>query len=232
MAETLTLRLTKRAVIGKKVKQLRRGGAVPVHLYGGSQEPLPLQVETGVLRRLLPRAGMNIPISIEVDGSDGKNICFVREVQRHPLTEDVLHVDFLRVDVSQTMTAEVPILLAGESPAVINMGGTLFQTLPTATVEALPMNIPASFTLDVSDLDDFEKAVRIGDLEIGADVTVLQESDEMVARVLPPRLEEEEVEEVEEEEIEGEEGVEGEEGAEEGAEAPSAEAYGQSGQRS
>jgi large subunit ribosomal protein L25 len=226
MAEPLTLRLSKRAVIGKKVKQLRRGGAVPVHLYGSGLEPLSLQVETGVLRRLLPRAGMNIPIAVEVDGRDGENICFIREVQRHPVTEDVLHVDFLRVDVSQTITAEVPIVLTGEAPSVINMGGTLFQTIQAATVEALPMTIPSSFTIDVSDLDDFEKAVRIADLDVGANVTVLHEPDDMIARVLAPRLEEEEAA-AEEEEIEGEV-AEGEEGAE----APATEASEKSGQRS
>ena len=88
------------------------------------------------------------------------------------------------------------------------------------------MTIPSSFTIDVSDLDDFEKAVRIADLDVGANVTVLHEPDDMIARVLAPRLEEEEAA-AEEEEIEGEV-AEGEEGAE----ASATEASEESGQRS
>ncbi len=202
MAETLTLKLSKRGLVGKKVKQLRRGGAVPVYLYGGGHDSMPLQVESRVLHRLIPRIGMNVPVSVEIEGSEEESICFIREIQRHPVTEDLLHVDFLRVDISKTIRAEVPITLTGEAPAVANMSGTLFQTMQTATVESLPMTIPASFTVDVSDLDDFEKAVRIEDIVVSGDVALLHEANELIARVLPPRIEEEE--EVEEEAIEGE----------------------------
>jgi large subunit ribosomal protein L25 len=209
--DTLTVRLSPRAVVGRKVKQLRRGGVIPVHLYGEGTESLNLQVDSTVLRRLVPQAGRNIPVSVDVEGRDGDNICFIREVQRHPVTEDLLHIDFLRVDVSQTITTGVPIELKGEAPGVVNLGGTLLQTLQALEVEALPLNIPTVLTIDVSGLDDFEKSVRVSDLEVPGDVTVLSDAAEMVARVMAPRLEEEP--EVEEEEIEG---VEGEEGEEEG----------------
>lgn len=99
-----TLKLSPRSVTGKKVKTLRRAGIVPVHIYGRDAPPLSLQVDALVLRRLLPRVGANIPLSVEVEDQKGEDICFVREVQRHPVTEDVLHVDFLRVDVLQTIT--------------------------------------------------------------------------------------------------------------------------------
>ena len=217
--DTLTLKLSPRSVRGKKVKQLRRGGLVPVHFYGRGTEPLAMQVEAGVLRRLISRAGQNIPIAVELEGRSGENICFVREVQRHPVTEDFLHVDFLRVDVSQTMRAEVPIRLEGDAPAARDLGGTLLQTLNSLDVEGLPMNIPASITVDVTGLDDFEKAIRVGDLVVSAEVEVMADPDQMVVRVLVPRIEEEE-EEVEEgmEPAEGDEGeaAEGEAEAEEG----------------
>ena len=208
--DELALKLSLRTITRKKVKGLRRNGVVPVHFYGRGTESQSLQVDVGVLRRLLNRAGGNVPTKVEVEGQKGENICFVREVQRHPVTEELLHVDFLRVDVSRMMRAEVPILLRGDAPAVRNLGGTLLQPLASLEVESLPMNMPASFELDVSGLDDFEKAVRVGDIQVDANVTVLREADEMVARVAQPRVEEEpevaeEVEEVEEgEEVEGE----------------------------
>ena len=204
------VKLSPRSVVGKKVKQLRRQGIVPVHMYGAGIESRPLQTEASLLRRLLPQVGTNVPVSVEVDGDDGENICFVREVQRHPVTEAVLHVDFIRVDVSQTIRAEVPLLLTGTAPA-IRQGGTLLQPLQTLLVEALPMNMPVSIEVDVSDLDNFEKAVYVRGIAVGSDVTVITESEEMIARVIPPRVEE--VEEV----VVGEEL---EEAAEEGDAAP------------
>ena len=205
--EQLSLKLSPREIKGKKVKRLRRDGIVPVHMYGTKTEPLSLQVEARVLRRVLIRAGANIPIDVEVEGQKGNSICFAREVQRHPVTEELLHADFLRVDATQTVTAEVPLILQGEAPAVREMGGTLIQPFSTIPVEALPMDMPAGIYVDVSHLDDFEKSVRVGELEVQEGATILRDADEMVARVLQPRIEEEEVvEEVEE----GEEGVEAE----------------------
>ena len=214
MKETLGLKLSSRSVTGKKVKRLRRDGLVPVHFYGEGTKSLALQVEVGVLRRLLPRAGANIPVSVEVDGQEGENVCFVREIQRHPVTDDLLHVDFLRVDVSQAITAEVPLVLEGDSDAVRELGGTLMQPFQTLLVEALPLNMPEAIHVDISGLDDFEKQLRISDIDVPEGATILREPDEMIARVLPPRIEEEEAEVAEEELAEGEEPAEGEEGAE------------------
>jgi large subunit ribosomal protein L25 len=217
--ETINLKLSPREVTGKKVKRLRRDGVIPVHFYGRGTEALALQVEAAVLRRILPRVGTSVPLTVELDGKGDENICFVREVQRHPVTEDILHVDFLRVDVSQTITADVPIVLEGVSPAVTDLGGTLLQILDAVQVEALPMRIPGSFTVDVSILDDFDKTIRVESLALSADATVLADPGQMIATVVRPRIEEEPVDEEEEDLLaEGEE-AEGEEGADEATEA-------------
>ena len=208
------LSLSRRTVTGKKVKRLRKRGILPVHMYGSGIDSQSLQAEAGELRRILPRVGTNIPVSVAVDGSDDENICFVREVQRHPVTEDLLHVDFIRVDITQTISAEVPITLIGSAPAT-QQGGTLLQPLTSLLVEALPMNIPASVEADVSGLDDFEKSIVVSDIAVADNVTVLTDSDEFVARVTPPRVETDTFDLEDEEEFEGEEGAEGEEGEEE-----------------
>lgn len=208
MMDVHSLSLSQRSVTGKKVKQLRRQGILPVHMYGSGIDSQSLQVEAGVLRRLLPQVGTNIPVSVKIDGSDDENICFVREVQRHPVTEDLLHIDFIRVDITQTISAEVPISLIGSAPAT-QRGGTLLQPLTTLLVEALPMDIPASIEADVSGLDDFEKSIVVSDIAVSDNVTVLTDSDEFVARVSPPRVETEDLFDVSDEE-------EGEEGDEEG----------------
>ena len=170
--EEQTLSLSQRTVTGKKVKQLRRQGILPVHMYGRGIDSMSLQGVAGDLRRLLPRIGTNIPVSVRVEGNEGENVCFVRDVQRHPVTEDLLHIDFIRVDVTQTISAEVPIALIGFAPATLR-GGTLLQPLTSLLVEALPMNIPATVEADVSGLDDFEKSIVVRDIPIADNVTVL-----------------------------------------------------------
>jgi large subunit ribosomal protein L25 len=210
----LTLTAVSRTVTGKKVRVLRRDGVVPIHMFGRGIESQSLQADSRTLSTVLPQAGTNVPITIDVDGQDGDNVCFVRQVQRHPVSEALLHVDFQRVDISRKVSAEVPLLVEGVSLAVEEMEGTLLQTLSSISVEALPMSMPASFTVDVSILDDFDKTIRVATLQTDEDVTILNDGEEMIATVVRPRVEEEEV--PDDEELEGleEEGVEGEEDGE------------------
>ena len=216
MMDVQSVSLSQRAVTGKKVKRLRNQGILPVHMYGRGIDSQSLQGGTGELRRLLSQVGTNIPVSIRVEGDDAENICFVRDVQRHPVTEDLLHVDFIRVDITQTISAEVPITLTGSAPAT-QQGGTLLQPLTSLLVEALPMDIPAGVEADISGLDDFEKSIVVSDIVVGANVTVLTESDEFVARVSPPRVETEDIFDIDEDELDEEAGDE-EEGTEEAEE--------------
>lgn len=187
--DVMSIKLSPRAVTGKKVKALRRQGVVPVHLYGTSAPSLTLQAEASMLRRVLPQVGTTKPLSVQVEGRDGEDICFVREVQRHPITDELLHVDFLRVDVTQKMVAEVPIILVGEAPAVGAKGGILIHALHSVEVESLPMDLPAYIQVDVSKLDDFEKEVRVRDIPVNPRVVIRTDADELIARVNPPVIE-------------------------------------------
>ena len=213
--DVAAVKLDRRTVTGKKVRQLRRQGVIPVHLYGADIEPSNLQIDSRTLNRLLPQVGANIPVSIEVEDQEMENICFVREVQRHPVTEEVIHVDFLRVDITRTVSAEVPLTLTGTSPAVTQMAGTLLQNVQTLSIEALPMNMPAEIPIDISVLVDFDTTLLVGDVEVPGNVTVLNDPEDTMVRVAPPRLEVEtfDDEELEEGEVEGEEGAEEAEGA-------------------
>jgi large subunit ribosomal protein L25 len=205
-----TLKLDRRTVIGKKVKRLRQRGVTPVHIYGADMGPENLQVDDITLNRLLLQVGSNIPVSVEYEGQGDEKVCFVREVQRNPVTDDVIHVDFLRVDVTQTVSAEVPLVLTGSSLAVTEMAGTLLQNVQSLLIEALPMNMPAEVTADISVLVDFDASIPVSDVSVPGNVSVLNDPEDTIARVVPPRLETE-IEEEEGEEVEGEEG-EGEEG--------------------
>ncbi len=204
--EVASLTLSPRTTMGKKTARLRRSGEVPVHLYGLDKEPLALQTPYGELRRLLPRVGLNIPVAVSVEGSEGEDICFVREVQRDPVTDEVIHVDFLRTDVARRIRADVPVVLKGAAPAVGMMGGTLIQNMLTVSVEALPLDMPPSLPVDVSGLVDFDTTIHVSDIPSGEGVTIVSTGADLVARVAAPRVEVEAADEAPEEETEAAEG--------------------------
>ena len=212
------VKLSNRSIFGKKVANLRKAGIMPVHLYGGDTGSLSLQGDYAEISKLLPRVGLNIPVSVVLEDGKAGEICFVREVQIHPLTQDILHVDFMRVDVKSKITASVPIEVVGDSPAVRLLGGTLILNLQLINVESLPLNVPEKFTIDITPIEDFETAIHVSDLSVEDDVTITNPSDALVARVAPPRVEVEEVSDEDAEDAEGE--VDGEADGEADGEQP------------
>ena len=187
----LSLTVLPREITGKKVSTLRRDGITPVHLYGSGIDSQSLQADTAIIGKVITQAGTNVPINVVIEGQDSENICFVREVQFHPVTERLVHVDFIKVDVTKTIRADVPINIEGLAPAVRNLGGTLLQPLQSVTVEALPMDIPISYTLQADILVDFETNLYVRDLEISDTVEIINDDDDLVAGVVAPRIERE-----------------------------------------
>jgi large subunit ribosomal protein L25 len=187
------LQVQPRSVLGKQVKRLRLQGLTPIHLYGAGIPSLALQADSKALVRVLSRAGRSQPVTLEVPGQQGSHITFVRDIQFDPLTSSVLHVDFLRVQVSELIEVDVPIILEGEAPAVRALNGTLFQALHTVRVKALPLEIPQTVRVSISALDDFVKAVHVADLSLPPGVVLVTDKDQLVARVTPVVVEKEEV---------------------------------------
>ncbi len=192
--QAIKLNLDPRDILGKKVKQLRKTGTIPVHLYGPGLESRPLQCAQPILIRALSQAGGTTPINITVPGDNGEQLTFAREIQWDPLTGNILHVDFLAVQANQPVAAQVPISLVGDSPGARDAGGTVIQQLREVTVEALPLEIPSTIEVDLSKLTDPSGTIRAGELDLGANVTLVTDSEEVVARIEVLRA----VEEVEE----------------------------------
>ena len=202
------LQIQKRTTEGKKVKTLRNQGITPIHLYGSEFDSASMQVKMSELINILDLAGFSSPITL----NDGKNdiIAFAREVQRHPLTEQILHVDFQIVGKDDQVEVEVPINLIGESPAVKNLGGVLIKLMETIRVSSKVDSVPKSLELDISVIESLEQSILVGEIEIAEGVQIVSDETFAVARVIPPRIEIEE-EEVEAELAEGEESEEGDE---------------------
>ena len=189
--QAIKLALDPRDILGKKVKQLRKTGTIPVHLYGPGLESRPLQCDQSLLIRALSQAGGTTPISITVPGESGEQLTFAREIQWDPVRGNILHVDFLAVQANQPISAQVPISLVGDSPGAHEAGGTVIQQLREVTVEALPLEIPSTIEVDVSRLTDPNGTIRAGEMELGANVTLVTDSEEVVARIEVLRVVEE-----------------------------------------
>ena len=187
----LNITVEKRDILGKKVSNLRKAGITPLHLYGSGIDPQSLQCDTVELSKIISQAGTNIPVTVKVSGSKDDSLCFIREIQYHPVTDRLIHVDFFRVDVEKSVRAEVPIMLEGTSPAVRSAGGTLLQPLQTVTVEALPLDVPASLILQADLLIDFETKLYVSDITVDSSIQIINDSEELVASVVAPRVERE-----------------------------------------
>ncbi|HEY7738612.1 MAG TPA: 50S ribosomal protein L25 [Candidatus Limnocylindria bacterium] len=222
---TLELAVDARSVLGKQTKQLRRGGTVPGVVYGKGTDSIPVQVDAKTFEMLYHEAGRSTIFQLTVPGAGTKS-AIIKSVQRHPLSGRAIHVDFFLPDLTVELQIDVPLVFFGEAPAIEATGGSLFTQLDHIKVRALPANLPSEIQVDVSGLIDLEAAIHVSDLGVDSDtVHVLNDPEEMVARVVPPRVVEEEPTVAEGEEGEGEEGEGGEgaegEGAAEGGEAPS-----------
>ena len=190
---SISLELSPREVLGKKVKRLRQQGVIPVHLYGPGVDPQPLQCETTKLVDVLVRAGGNTAVTVTVQGGQETHLAFAREIQWDPRRDDILHVDFLAVDASRPVSAQVPITLIGESPGARTAGGTVMQQLRDLNVEALPLEVPRELELDLTMLTEPDGVLRAADIVIPGNVTLLTDSEDVVVRIEVLRAVEEEV---------------------------------------
>jgi large subunit ribosomal protein L25 len=227
MADDIVLAAeTGRATGSAASRRLRSTGKVPAVLYGRGAEPAPLTVDWRDLRAALTTdKGLNALLTLQVGRKKTKAI--VKEMQRHPVRRDVLHVDFLAVDVDVAITTDVPIVLEGEPTLVLREQGVVDQVLNALIVQAKPDAIPGHLSVDVSELE-IGHTITVADIVLPDGVTTEVDPDETVvtAKLTSLALAEEE-EAVEGEGEEGEEGAEGEAGEGEAGETAGGDADGE-----
>ncbi len=182
------LRAQRRAVLGKKVRFIRRQGLLPASLYGPGVPSVALQLTARDAEHVLRRATATTLLPLQVDGDPPRRV-LVREVQRHPVSERALHVDLYAVPLDVTTRAEVPLHFVGDAPAITQLDGTLIRNLESVEVEALPDNLPARLEVDLTALVDLHAVIHVSDLTFPSGVTVHTSPDTLVASVVPPRLE-------------------------------------------
>ena len=213
-AQTTALAVERRDPAGSRAaRRLRRGGNVPGVVYGGGEDPAAFQVDGRLLRNTLAHAGAVLELSI---GGDAATPVVVKDISRHPVTGDTVHIDMLRVrlDVAISATVLLDLVGADESPGV-KEGGVLEQVTRELTIEALPTDIPDAIRHDVSTLV-IGDTVTLDAVTPPPGVTLLDDPETVIATLTPPKLQLEEEPGIEEETelvAEGETAEEAEEAA-------------------
>ena len=206
---------------GVKPKLLTSQGKVPGVVYGHGIKNQNIVIDAKQLVKLYDEAGESSLIDLKID--DAKPIkVMIKEIQREPLLDQMIHVDFRKVRMDQKIRAEVDLDFIGEAPAVKEHGGTLVKNFDYLEIECLPSDLVSRIVVDLSQLATFEDAIRVKDLPIPEGIKVMQDAERTIAVVVPPMSEEElaALEKAPEEEVEKVE-VEAkgkEEAAEEGVE--------------
>lgn len=183
---THSLEAQVRAVFGKKVKSLRKQGLIPATVYGKGFEAVSTQVSDRAFHAVYRKSGKTALIELEISGH-GKQSVFVQEVQRHPVTRNILHVDFKVVDLKKLVQIEVPVVAVGESPIVARGDAILIHVVNTVMVEALPAELPQHIEVDASALDEMEKSIHVSDLPPVKGYKILAEPTEVLLSLTPVR---------------------------------------------
>lgn len=207
--------------VDAKAKDLRNQGKIPAVVYGKGFDNQKLALDQTSFNRLYKEAGSSNLIDLKIGGESEKVL--IHDIQLHPVDGKILHVDFLKIDMKAKIKTEVPLEIVGETPLVIEQEGSLITNKDAVEVECLPNDLVDHIKVDVSVLTEFEQNIKVSDLKVPQGIEILDDPEEVIVLVQPPRsdeeleaLEEAVVEDVEAVEVEkkGEEVAEGEEGAE------------------
>ena len=209
MAEII-LKTETRKTFGKRNKSLRKNGIIPINMYGLG-DSISLQVNEDILYKTLKEVGYTTPLKISIGGKE-ETYTLVRNISIHPVTDKVIHVDFLRVDLDKPIEAQVPILLINQedAPGIRGGAGVVTQGVYEVTVLAKPLEIPSELTADCSVLEDLEMYLYSKDLDLPEGAELISDEDAQIAWIQPPRVQvtEEEMAATTEGQEEGEEGDE------------------------
>lgn len=187
--EKVVLNATKRDVVGKQVKALRRGGKLPAVIYGRHTEPVNINLDAHSASLALGRLTSSSLVTINVDGKEYATL--VREKQRDYIKNRLLHVDFLAVSLDEKIRTYVSISFVGVSIAVKDYNAVLVKNLEQLEVECLPGDLPKRIDVDISALKRPGEGIRVRDVKVSDAVRILNDADTMVAVATFAKVEEE-----------------------------------------
>lgn len=183
------LKASDRNLSGRKVKTVRKQGLIPGNIYGKNLKSKSVQVDKKEFELLYKDVGETGLVTLQL--GDKEHPVLISNVQAHPITSDIIHIDFRQVDLKAKVTAEVPVEVVGESPAEKQAIGTVVQYLKEVEIEALPADLLEKFEVDASVLTEVDQAIYVKDLKFDkSKIEIKTNPDEIVVKVDPPQKEE------------------------------------------
>ncbi|HEY4475135.1 MAG TPA: 50S ribosomal protein L25 [Candidatus Paceibacterota bacterium] len=184
----MELSVQKREKLGKTVKSLRKEGFIPAELYGRGVANVHVSVPVKDFKKIFKTAGENMVINVLLEGK--RRSAMIHDISYHPVTDEILNVDFYEVRMDELIKVKVPLEFKGESSAVKDKGGVLVKAMQEVEVEALPGSIPHSLEVDLSKFVDLNSSVYVEDLKVSAGVKILVKPGTPVATVKEKAAEE------------------------------------------
>jgi len=193
---------------GKKTSLLKNSGRIPAVVYGHKIKNVLLDVDYKEFQKVYSKAGVNSLIEVDIHGEKEKKIVLIHELQKDPISDKVIHIDFFETSAKEEVEVKIPLVFEGVSLAVKDLGGTLVKNISELGVKALPQNLPHEIKVSIDKLSTFEDRVLVKDLILPKDVKVSAKPDEIVVSVAQPSKVEEELAKEIEEKVEDVEKVE------------------------
>jgi large subunit ribosomal protein L25 len=208
------LQVSKRDVLGRKVKHLRRDGLTPAGIYGKGYESVSISINSRDLNKIFDEVGESGLVDLHLDGE--KIPVLFRNPQYHPVEGNLMHLDCYKVNLREKIVATVPVELIGEAPTV-KAGNILVPVTSEIEVEALPADLPEKIEVDISGMETLEAMICASDLKLPEKVELKTAGEQVIVKVEEPKEEEEPVAE---EVAPGDVPATEQKAPEEGAEAP------------
>jgi len=186
-------------------RRLRMSGQIPAVLYGPKTDSVLLSVNKSDLEQVFKKGGIGqviLNLVIQNNGETSTRPAMIKELQTHPLSRNFIHIDFYEIKMDQKITAKIPVVTTGMAKGV-ELGGMLQIIRRELEVECLPLAVPESIEIDISDLD-IGDSIHVGQIRVEGEIEFLEDDNYTVVTVLSPKMEEEPEEEKEAEEEEAE----------------------------
>jgi large subunit ribosomal protein L25 len=193
---------------GKKTSILKESGRIPAVVYGHKVKNVSLDIDYKDFQKVLQKAGESSLIELDVEGEKEKRPVLVHDLQKDPVTDKFIHIDFFQTSLKEEVQVKVPLVLEGTSLAVKDLGGTLVKNISELEVKAFPQNLPHEIKVSIDGLNTFEDRILVKDLVLPKDVKAMAKPDEIVVSVAQPAKVEEELAKEIEEKVEDVEKVE------------------------
>lgn len=174
-------------------KKLKIPGEIPAVVYGSGVKNTSLSIDAKEFRKVYRQAGESSLIELTLEDGKAKHPVLVQEIQREPVSGDVIHVDFYQPNLKKEVEVAIPLVFVGVAPAEKDLGGTLVKNISEIDVKALPQDLPHEITVSIDVLKTFEDHILVKDLKLPEKVTISKNPEEIVASVLAPQKIEEEL---------------------------------------